>query len=97
MANIYKFNVKKIVGNLNKTTDTLYAENLNDACFKLADLISVKIVDENYSYFLNKVSETVDDKKKFAVLNFEDDGETVSAFIEQMNDRILNWKELICK
>ena len=89
MANIYKFNVKKEVGNLNKTSDTLYAEDIHDALFKFADLVSVKIVDENYFYYSNKVSETCDKNKKHAFMNFDYNGNDVEVFIEQMNDRIL--------
>ena len=35
----YRFNIKNPVGKINKLSDTLFAENIKESCFKLADLI----------------------------------------------------------
>lgn len=90
MTNRYRFNIKKPIGKITKLTDTLFAENIKESCFKLADLIDHKICDKEYSYFCNQVDKaTSGTSPNYTLLNFEYGEETVEAFIEKVNDSIL--------
>ena len=85
MANRYKFNVKKEVGNIKKLQDTIYADDIKHACKNFADLIDVKILDQNYSYFLGKIDDCVENKKNYVLLKFDYNNEEVETFIERIN------------
>ncbi len=90
MANRYRFNIKKPIGKINKLSDTLFAENIKESCFKLADLIDHKICDKEYSYFCNQVDKaTSGTSSNYALLCFDYGDEFVEAFIEKVNDSIL--------
>ena len=90
MSNRYKFNLKNPVGSIRTTSDTLFAKDIKDACFKLSDLIDHKICDKEYSYFCSQVESSVSaSSSDYTLLNFNYDGKPVQAFIEIINDSIL--------
>ncbi len=90
MANRYKFNLKNPVGSVRTTSDTLFAKDIKDACFKLSDLIDHKICDKEYSYFCSQVESSVSaSSPDYTLLNFHYNGKPVQAFIEVINDSIL--------
>jgi hypothetical protein len=89
MANVYKFHVKKIHGKLSKKSDTLYAKDISDACFKFVDMVDHKIVDQEYSYIASEISmQTSGSSGGHTVLKFYNKGEPIEAFIERVNDNI---------
>lgn len=87
MAKRYKFFVKKEVGHIRKLSDTMYAEDLKDACKKFADNISTSILDNEstYSYYVNKVEECVGENKNHVHLKFDYKDEQVETFIERID------------
>lgn len=90
MSNRYKFNLKSPVGSVRTTSDTLFAKDIKDACFKLSDLIDHKICDKEYSYFCGQVESSVSaSSPDYTVLKFDYNGKPVHAFIEIINDSIM--------
>ena len=72
------------------TSDTLFAKDIKDACFKLSDLIDHKICDKDYTYFCGKVDQaTSGTSSNYTFLKFDYQGKSVDAFIEVVNDSVL--------
>ena len=88
MANRYKFSTKKPVGNIKKFehfSNTIFADDIKHACKNFADLIDVKILDNSYTYFLDRIDECVGDKKNYTYLKFDYNNELVETFIEKVD------------
>lgn len=87
MSKRYRFSVKKEVGHVKKLSDTIYAEDLKDACNKFADNISTSILDNEstYSYYSKRVEECVGENKNHVLLKFDYKNEQVETFIERID------------
>lgn len=84
MANRYKYNVKKIFGKMDKTSDTFFAENIQEACVKFVDILDYRVNDSSYSYVLSAAQEQTVGKKDYALFSLDYNNENVQAFIERV-------------
>lgn len=90
MANRYRFATKKKLGYISKTDDTVYADNIQGAIFKMLDNIDPNWVDKNKQYIESKISEQITEKS-YTLFTCEYNGKQIESFIEQIDGtRIMN-------
>jgi len=85
MANRYRFSTKKKIGRITKLDDTVFADNIEQAIFKMLDNIDHSWVDKNRTE-IEKIVKSQTSEKPYAVFVCEyDEKNKIESFIEQID------------
>lgn len=87
MANRYRYHVKKPHGKLKKLSDTLFANDIKDACYKVLEMVDYKISEETYSYIMSEIEQQTTSEKCGSFKIYHGDG-VVETFVEVVNENI---------
>ena len=91
MANRYRFSTKKKLGRITKLDDTVFADNIQGAIFKMLDNIDHNWVDKNREEIEKLVKEQTTEKP-YTVFVCDYGDKKIESFIEQIDGtRIMSW------